>query len=101
MRLIVQSSPGGRSDVAAAAPGTQGLPFQCGCILCPSLLTMIGWAWLFWADRATRKWGLAEYRTGRLRISFARERCEQWPFEKKVIPLSVSIFSNGSPSPSF
>jgi fructoselysine transporter len=70
--------------------GTQGLPFKMWLYPLPAVLTMIGWAWLFWQTGATRKWGLAEIALGALAYLIRAREMRQWPFEKKSDPLSVS-----------
>ncbi|HVO58709.1 MAG TPA: APC family permease, partial [Dongiaceae bacterium] len=44
--------------------GTQQLPFKMWLYPLPAILTMIGWAWLFWHTGAARKWGLLEIAFG-------------------------------------
>ena len=70
--------------------GAQGLPFKMWLYPLPAVLTMIGWAWLFWQTGATRKWGLAEIALGALAYLIRAREMRQWPFEKKSDPLSVS-----------
>jgi len=70
--------------------GTQGLPFRMWLYPLPAVLTMIGWAWLFWQTGATRKWGLAEIALGALAYLIRAREMRQWPFEKKSDRLSVS-----------
>jgi amino acid transporter len=70
--------------------GTQGLPFKMWLYPLPAVLTMIGWAWLFWQTGATRKWGLAEIALGALAYLIRAREMRQWPFEKKRDRLSVS-----------
>ena len=70
--------------------GTQGLPFKMWLYPLPAVLTMIGWAWLFWQTGTTRKWGLAEIALGALAYLIRAREMRQWPFEKKSDQLSVS-----------
>ena len=70
--------------------GTEGLPFKMWLYPLPAVLTMIGWAWLFWQTGATRKWGLAEIALGTLAYLIRAREMRQWPFEKKSDQLSVS-----------
>jgi len=48
----------------------------------PAVLTMIGWAWLFWHTGAARKWGLLEILLGVLAFLVWTKTMKQWPFEK-------------------
>src|SRR2546428_1224733 len=64
--------------------GTQGLPFKMWLYPLPAVLTMIGWAWLFWQTGATRKWGLAEIALGALAFLIRAREVRQWPFESPV-----------------
>jgi amino acid transporter len=61
--------------------GTQGLPFKMWLYPLPAVLTMIGWAWLFWQTGPTRKWGLAEIALGALAFLIRAREVRQWPFE--------------------
>jgi fructoselysine transporter len=61
--------------------GTQGLPFKMWLYPLPAVLTMIGWAWLFWQTGPTRKWGLAEIALGALAFLIRAREMRQWPFE--------------------
>jgi fructoselysine transporter len=60
--------------------GTQGLPFKMWLYPLPAVLTMIGWAWLFWQTGPTRKWGLAEIALGTLAFLVRAGEMRQWPF---------------------
>jgi fructoselysine transporter len=62
--------------------GTAGLPFKMWLYPLPAVLTMIGWAWLFWQTGATRKWGLAEIALGTLAFLIRAREVRQWPFER-------------------
>jgi amino acid transporter len=67
--------------------GTGRLPFKMWLYPLPAVLTMIGWAWLFWQTGATRKWGLAEIGLGALAFLIRAREVRQWPFgssESKV-----------------
>jgi len=61
--------------------GTERLPFKMWLYPVPALLTMVGWAWLFWQTGATRKWGLAEIALGTLAFLVRAREVRQWPFE--------------------
>src|SRR5947208_8945507 len=60
--------------------GTGRLPFKMWLYPLPAVLTMIGWAWLFWQTGATRKWGLAEIALGALAFFIRAREMRQWPF---------------------
>src|SRR5713101_2615064 len=60
--------------------GTERLPFKMWLYPLPAVLTMIGWAWLFWQTGATRKWGLAEIALGALAFLIRAREVRQWPF---------------------
>jgi len=81
MRLIVQFI--GQAVgvmVLRRRRGTAGLPFKMWLYPLPAVLTMIGWAWLFWQTGATRKWGLAEIGLGILAFLVRAREMRQWPF---------------------
>jgi amino acid transporter len=61
--------------------GAEGLPFKMWLYPVPAVLTMIGWAWLFWQTGATRKWGLVEIALGILAFLVRAREMRQWPFE--------------------
>ncbi|HEX4546247.1 MAG TPA: amino acid permease [Candidatus Acidoferrum sp.] len=60
--------------------GAKALPFKMWLYPLPAVLTMIGWAWLFWQTGATRKWGLAEIALGALAFLIRGKEMRQWPF---------------------
>jgi amino acid transporter len=60
--------------------GAEGLPFKMWLYPLPAVLTMMGWAWLFWQTGATRKWGLAEIALGALAFLIRAREMRQWPF---------------------
>ena len=62
--------------------GTERLPFKMWLYPLPAVLTMIGWAWLFWHTGAARKWGLLEIVLGVLAFLVWTATMKQWPFEK-------------------
>jgi amino acid transporter len=70
--------------------GTQGLPFKMWLYPLPAVLTMFGWAWLFWQTGATRKWGLAQIALGALAYLIRAREVRQWPFDRKSDQLSVA-----------
>jgi fructoselysine transporter len=57
------------------------LPFKMWLYPVPAVLTMIGWAWLFWQTGTTRKWGLLEITLGALAFFIRAREMRQWPFE--------------------
>jgi len=60
--------------------GTRRLPFRMWLYPLPAVLTMIGWAWLFWQTGPARKWGLAEIALGALAFLIRAREMRQWPF---------------------
>jgi fructoselysine transporter len=64
--------------------GTARLPFKMWFYPLPALLTMIGWAWLFWQTGTARKWGLAEIALGALAFLIWARTMRQWPFAKNA-----------------
>src|SRR2546425_285924 len=60
--------------------GPERLPFKMWLYPLPAVLTMIGWAWLFWQTGATRKWGVAEIALGALAFLIRAREMRQWPF---------------------
>jgi hypothetical protein len=50
----------------------------------PAVLTMIGWALLFWATGPARKWGLLEIGLGLLAFLVRAREMKQWPFAEAV-----------------
>jgi fructoselysine transporter len=62
--------------------GTERLPFKMWLYPAPAVLTMIGWAWLFWQTGTARKWGIAEIALGTLAFLIWARKMRQWPFAK-------------------
>ena len=62
--------------------GTARLPFKMWLYPLPALLTMFGWAWLFWQTGTARKWGIAEIALGTLAFLIWARTMRQWPFAK-------------------
>jgi amino acid transporter len=60
--------------------GPERLPFKMWLYPVPAVLTMIGWASLFWATGPARKWGLAEIALGVLAFLIRAREMRQWPF---------------------
>jgi len=74
--------------------GTDRLPFKMWLYPLPAVLTMIGWAWLFWHTGAARKWGLLEIVMGVLAFLVWTAAMKQWPFEKN--PTGVASEASGT-----
>ena len=65
--------------------GSARLPFKMWFYPLPAVLTMLGWAWLFWQTGPARKWGLAEIALGALAFLIRAREMRQWPFAKVPI----------------
>src|SRR6184192_1781833 len=65
--------------------GAERLPFKMWLYPVPAVLTMLGWAWLFWQTGTTRKWGLAEIALGALAFLIRAREVRQWPFESRQL----------------
>jgi fructoselysine transporter len=59
----------------------QRLPFKMWLYPVPAVLTILGWAWLFWQTGAARKWGLLEIALGVLAFLIRARMMRQWPFQ--------------------
>jgi fructoselysine transporter len=66
--------------------GMARLPFKMWLYPWPAVLTMVGWAWLFWQTGPARKWGLAEIALGALAFFIRAREMRQWPFAKGSKP---------------
>jgi fructoselysine transporter len=62
--------------------GTGRLPFKMWLYPLPAILTMMGWAWLFWHTGGARKWGVLEIVLGVLAFLVWTAAMKQWPFAK-------------------
>ncbi len=60
--------------------GPERLPFKMWLFPVPAILTMLGWAWLFWQTGPARKWGLLEIALGVLAFLVWTRVMRQWPF---------------------
>jgi amino acid transporter len=60
--------------------GTERLPFKMWLYPLPAVLTMMGWAWLFWQTGDARKLGLAAIGLGALAFLIRAREVRQWPF---------------------
>src|SRR5256885_7268488 len=73
--------------------GTGRLPFKMWLYPLPAVLTMIGWAWLFWQTGATRKWGLAEIALGALAFLIrARKDRKSTRLNSSHLVISYAVF---------
>jgi fructoselysine transporter len=68
--------------------GTARLPFKMWLYPLPAVLTMFGWAWLFWQTGTARKWGLAEIALGVLAFLIWARKMRQWPFAEVALSKS-------------
>ena len=64
--------------------GSEKLPFKMWLYPVPAVLTMIGWAWLFWQTGPARKWGLLEIAFGALAFLIRARDLRQWPFSPAI-----------------
>src|SRR5579859_2153155 len=60
--------------------GSEKLPFKMWLYPVPAVLTMFGWAWLFWQTGPARKWGLLEIALGATAFLIRAREMRQWPF---------------------
>jgi len=60
--------------------GPERLPFKMWLFPVPAILTMLGWAWLFWQTGPARKWGLLEIALGVSAFLVWTRVMRQWPF---------------------
>jgi len=65
--------------------GPEKFPFKMWLYPVPAVLTMFGWAWLFWQTGAARKWGLLEIALGAVAYLIWAKEKKQWPFGEKVL----------------
>ena len=70
--------------------GTKRLPFKMWLYPLPAILTMMGWAWLFWQTGSVRKWGLLEIVLGVLAFLIWTKKMKQWPFAKVANERAIS-----------
>jgi amino acid transporter len=66
--------------------GTQRLPFKMWLYPLPAVLTMIGWAWLFWQTGQMGK-GLAGIALGALAFLIRAREMRQWPFASSQLSV--------------
>jgi fructoselysine transporter len=60
--------------------GSEKLPFKMWLYPVPAVLTMLGWAWLFWQTGPARKWGLLEIVLGATAFLIRAREMREWPF---------------------
>src|SRR5215472_8411364 len=85
MRLIVQFIGQAVGVMLLRRRLGQGkLPFRMWLYPLPAVLTMMGWAWLFWQTGPARKWGLLEIVLGALAFLIRARDLRQWPFGPAV-----------------
>lgn len=65
------------------------LPFKMWLYPLPAVLTILGWAWLFWHTGTARKWGLLELALGALAFLIRAGMMRQWPFQDSGSQPSV------------
>jgi len=63
------------------------LPFKMKLYPLPAILTMIGWALLFWATGPARKFGLLGIGLGAIAFLIRAQQMRQWPFAKPELSV--------------
>src|SRR5262249_11052387 len=63
--------------------GVQRLPFRMWAFPLPALLTIAGWAWLFWETGPARKWSLLVMGLGVAAFLLRGRVMREWPFALK------------------
>jgi fructoselysine transporter len=58
------------------------LPFKMWLYPLPVILTILGWAWLFWQTGSARKWGLLEIAIGVAAFLIRARMMREWPFAR-------------------
>jgi amino acid transporter len=71
--------------------GSERLPFKMWLYPLPAILTMLGWAWLFWQTGAVRKWGLLEIAMGVVAFLIWTKEMHQWPFAAPAEQSSLKV----------
>jgi fructoselysine transporter len=69
---------------------SERLPFKMWLYPAPAVLTMLGWAVLFWATGPARKVGLLVIALGVVAFLFRAREMRQWPFEKRGVQPSAA-----------
>ncbi len=67
------------------------LPFKMWLYPLPAVLTMAGWAALFWATGTARKWGLLEIALGAIAFLIRARQMQQWPFAPVSSPNAEAV----------
>jgi fructoselysine transporter len=67
------------------------LPFKMWLYPLPAVLTMAGWAALFWATGTARKWGLLEIALGAIAFLIRSRQMQQWPFTPVSSPNAEAV----------
>jgi fructoselysine transporter len=67
------------------------LPFKMWLYPLPAVLTMAGWAALFWATGTARKWGLLEIALGAIAFLIRSRQMQQWPFAPVSTPNPEAV----------
>jgi amino acid transporter len=67
------------------------LPFKMWLYPLPAVLTMAGWAALFWATGTARKWGLLEIALGAIAFLIRSRQMQQWPFASTSSPKAEAV----------
>jgi len=70
--------------------GSDKFPFKMWLYPLPAVLTMLGWAWLFWQTGPARKWGLLEITLGISAFLVWSSVMRQWPFAPGALPADNS-----------
>jgi fructoselysine transporter len=63
--------------------GAQRLPFRMWLFPLPAVLTMLGWAWLYWETGPARKWSLGVIGLGIVVFLLRGRVMREWPFAGK------------------
>ena len=69
--------------------GPKRLPFKMWLYPVPAVLTMFGWAALFWATGPARKVGLTVIALGVVAFLFRAREMRQWPFAERAVQASA------------
>jgi fructoselysine transporter len=70
--------------------GSERLPFKMWLYPVPAVLTMLGWAWLFWQTGPARKWGLLEIALGATAFLIRAREMREWPFAPAKVVASAN-----------
>ncbi len=81
MRLLVQFIGQAVGVIVLRRRGGRPLPFRMWLFPLPAVLTMAGWAWLYWETGPARKWSLLVIGLGILAYLVRARMVREWPFE--------------------